>query len=152
VTDVSQSPGPNWGNVVVAAALAVWLGGLVVYALIVIPVGADVLGGEAAFGFVTRRVTVVLNHVVTGVLVLVVLHRFVPGARRPGRVENVAVVVMIVCQVALYLLHPWLDELLDPVARSIKDGDAFYERHRVYLLVTTVQWLAGVVFGRGLIR
>src|SRR5258707_15304973 len=45
------------------AAFAVWLGGLTFYALVVVPVGTQVLGGPVAQGFVTQAVTVRLNFV-----------------------------------------------------------------------------------------
>jgi len=38
-----------------------------------------------------------------------------------------------------------LDRLLDPATRTIVDHTRFYAVHRVYLLVTAVQWTAGFV-------
>ena len=46
---------------------------------------------------------------------------------------------------ALVLLHPLMDALLDAPRRVVLDGDRFYSLHRVYLIVSTVQWLAGLV-------
>ena len=59
---------PAWFARVAIAALAVWLGGLVFYATLVIPAGAEVLGGHTAFGFVTREVTNRLNLLGSAVL------------------------------------------------------------------------------------
>ena len=142
----------SWRNTCVAAILATWLGGLVFYALLVIPIGADVLGGHTAFGFITRQVTAALNHAVTGILCVLLLHLLIPQRTRPGRGQRITFVTMAACQIALYALHPWLDALLDPAAEVIRDGDAFYERHRAYLLTTTVQWIAGALHFRGLLR
>jgi len=52
---------------------------------------------------------------------------------------------MLITQAALLLLYPFLGALLDTGTRSIVDHEAFYARHRVYLLVTAGQWLAALV-------
>ena len=84
-------------------ALAVWLGGLTFYALIVVPIGTDILGSTGQ-GFITQRVTNQLNLVASGVLVLLLAN----VARRRGRLLTATWLVLAATQVALILMHPWL--------------------------------------------
>jgi hypothetical protein len=124
------------------AAFAVWLGGFTFYALVVVPVGTKVLGGRVAQGFVTQAVTVHLNLVALTALAALAWNAFALRKRRPivG-----TWVVMLAAQVVLFALHPNLDRLLDPATRTVIDHARFYAIHRVYLLVTGAQWIAGVV-------
>ncbi|MEM7203839.1 MAG: DUF4149 domain-containing protein [Planctomycetota bacterium] len=138
-----RRPARQWRKTGLAALLAIWLGGLVFYATLVIPTGADVLGGHTAFGFITRRVTVKLNLLGSGVLVVLLIERWQRGARSGRRGLAIAWWIMATCQTALFFLHPWLDQLLDAEARRILDPDAFYRRHQIYLWTAMVQWLAG---------
>ena len=123
------------------AAFAFWLGGLSFYALVVVPVGTEVLGGAVAQGFVTQAVTVRLNLVASGALAALAWNAFV--TRRRAIVASWA--VMVAAQCVLFALHPRLDHLLDPAAHTVVDHARFYAVHRVYLLVTTAQWIAGAV-------
>jgi hypothetical protein len=54
--------------------------------------------------------------------------------------------VMMLAQVALVLLHPYVSALLDATTHQVSDPAAFYARHRIYLLVTTAQWLAALSY------
>jgi hypothetical protein len=123
-------------------AFAVWLGGLTFYALVVVPVGTQVLGGPVAQGFVTQAVTVRLNLVALAALAALAWNAFVLRERRPI-VGTWA--VMLAAQAVLFALHPSLDRLLDPATRTVVDHARFYATHRGYLLVTTAQWIAGFV-------
>jgi len=135
----------SWARTLTVLVLSVWLGGLVFYAGVVIPVGSGVVGGHRVFGFITRVVTPWLNRI--GVMVLLVLLPQVWAGRRAAarRARSWSWSIMAAAQAALFVLHPWVDALLEPVGRRIMDADAFYLRHRVYLLVTTLQWCSGVV-------
>src|SRR5262245_23397083 len=125
------------------AALSLWLGGLTFYGAVVVPLGGKVLGSAAAQGFITEEVTIRLN--VIGVVAIAAL--VWNAASADGRRRSLWMTwgVMLVTQVALIALHPYLGELLDVDARRVIDHDAFYSRHRVYLLVTAAQWLAAVI-------
>jgi len=127
---------------VALAACAVWLGGLTFYALVVVPVGTEVLGGPVAQGFVTQAVTVRLNLVALAALAVLAWNAFALRERRPI-VGTWA--VMLAAQALLFALHPNLDRLLDPATRTVVDHARFYATHRVYLLVTGAQWIAGAV-------
>jgi hypothetical protein len=141
----------SWRQTIIAGVLAMWLGGIAMYATVVVPVGAGVLGSHEAFGFVTRRVAIGLNSVASGTLSLV-LWNLLWKCRHPAtRTMWITFAIMSASQVALYFLHPWLDAMLDAEQGRILDKEVFYDRHRVYLLVTMVQWFAGVVHFRSLL-
>lgn len=141
----------SWRTTLVAGFLTMWLGGLGFYAGVVVEVGAEVLGSHVEFGFITRKVAVWLNLVASAVL-LVLLADLV-FAQGPGRRRGQWILwtVMAASQLTLWFLHPWLDALLDENAGRILDGEAFYTRHRIYLLVSTLQWVTGAVYFRRLL-
>ncbi|MDX1965621.1 MAG: hypothetical protein SFV23_00495 [Planctomycetaceae bacterium] len=121
-------------------SLAVWWGGLTVYAGIVVPVGTELFGSTAQ-GFVTQRVTHWLNAFAAAAL----------GATAPlvwmsRRRWRLATWLLLAGSLAaLVVVHVWLDQLVDPVRQSVPDHARFYTVHRVYLWVTSLQWLAGIV-------
>jgi hypothetical protein len=121
-------------------AIAFWLGGLTFYGFIVVPVGADILGSIGQ-GFITQRVTNQLNLVASGVLAVLLANvilqrsRFLIGSW----------LVLAVTQIALLVMHPWLDAMLDVTTQEISDGELFYKRHGIYLDVTAIQWAALLV-------
>ena len=128
------------------ALLAVWWGGFTFYALVVVPTGHQVLHSKVRQGFITQRGTNKLNWL--GAVTMVVLLAEVAARRERSakwRVGCASWLAMTTLLIALFLLHPQLDALLDETSRSVVDDDRFYALHRIYLLVTTVQWLAGAV-------
>ena len=62
-----------------------------------------------------------------------------------GRLLTASWLVLATIQVALFLMHPWLDAMLDATAQEITDHALFYKRHGIYLDVTAVQWGALLV-------
>ena len=127
---------------VAVAALAVWIGGLTFYALVVIPIGTEVVG-RTMQGLITQGATNWLNAI--GVVALVLL---LPSLR--ARWMLITWGALAVTLVALVALHTRLDALL--VGREVANHDTFYNWHRAYLLVTAAQWLAGLVHLRGLVQ
>jgi hypothetical protein len=125
------------------SALSLWVGGLTFYGLVVVPLGGEVLGSAAAQGFITQAVALRLN--VAGLVALAVLAWNASSTRGRRRPLWITWIAMLAAQAALLLLYPLLGALLDTDARSILDREAFYARHRAYLLVTAGQWLAAIV-------
>ena len=124
--------------------LALWIGGLSFYALVVVPVGTDVIGGTEQ-GFVTQRVTGWLNWI--GVASLVVL---LPSVRKRWMLATWAALALTLA--ALFALHLRLDALLDGKAREVISPGTFYNWHRAYLGVTALQWLGGVAHLWGVVQ
>jgi hypothetical protein len=121
-------------------ALAFWLGGLTFYALVVVPIGADILGSTGQ-GFITQRVTNELNLMGAGVLAMLLANM----VKQRGRLLTATWLVLAATQVALVAMHRWLDAMLDASTQEIADGERFYKRHGIYLDVTAVQWAALLV-------
>ena len=128
--------------------MALWWGGLTFYALFVVPTGVDVLGGETEQGFITQRVSNVIN--LCGIVaVAVLLANAAAGWRSIGRSAKFVLAVtwlaMAAAQLVLLLVHPRLDALLDATSHSIIEPSSFHRLHEFYLSVTTVQWSAGLL-------
>ena len=132
----------------VVLLLAVWWGGFTFYALVVVPTGHHVLRSKVRQGFITQQVTNKLNAL--GAVTLAALAWQVVAVRRAKsrrwlRIATISWAALAVTLALLVWLHPHLDALLDPVARSVADDAKFYALHRWYLIVATVQWLAGMI-------
>jgi hypothetical protein len=54
------------------------------------------------------------------------------------------VLFLAVSLLALQLLHGQVDLQLDQERRQVVDYDTFYDIHRVYLILSTAQWLAAI--------
>ena len=143
--------GGAWSSLrrfVVMFLFAVWFGGFTFYAVVVVPTGHHVLRSKVRQGFITQQVTNELN--LLGVVTVAALAWQVVAMRRAKsrrwfRVATISWAALAVTLAVLFWLHPHLDALLDPVARSVVDDDKFYALHRWYLIVATAQWLAGMV-------
>lgn len=126
-------------------AFALWFGGLTFYALVVIPTAHGVLKSHLRVGFITQQVTHWINGTAAGALLLLLWELGETWMNRARRIRLATWLVMASAQAALFALHPVLDRHLDPQTRDIANPDRFYELHRVYLIMTTVQWAAALV-------
>jgi hypothetical protein len=125
------------------AALLFSFGGFTFYASVVVPIGGEVLG-KTTQGFVTRRVTRIIN-LSTAVTVAAVgweiAAEWAQRRRRVNLLLTTCAVAMAACCLALMALHARLDVFLIDDGYSVSDPEAFYGLHRVYLWTSTVQWL-----------
>lgn len=132
----------------VAQVLILWQGGFLFYTAFVVPAGTEALGGPAAQGAITTRVTDVLN--VLGVVGLLAAawelnySRDLDPRRTAARWWCWGVAVA--CQAVLLLLHRLLDAFMDPTRTFVVIVPPFYPVHRAYLWASTVQWLVGLPF------
>jgi hypothetical protein len=122
---------------VALAVIAFWIGGTTFYALVVVPTGTRVLGGTEQ-GFLTEQVTRQLNWI--GVACLAVL---APNVRT-SKLSIASWSALAVTLAILFWLHPRVATYLDHTDRYVTNDTAFYQWHRAYLLVTALQWLAGL--------
>jgi hypothetical protein len=130
--------GRDVGRFILVMALAGWWGALTFYGLVVVPEGTEQLGTQTQ-GLVTQQVTRALNLVGVAVAVLLVFE-----LRRSGsRGKWIAWFVFFACQAALYGVHGWLSALLQPANGAAVDRLWFYDVHRIYLLITALQWGIG---------
>ena len=132
------------------ATFAVWFGGFTLYVSIVVPIGTEILGSARAQGEITQQVTHWINLVCSLAIFLMLLEHWV-GRRFGSRAKWISlaiVIVLMLSQLGLFWLHDALDELIEPAKRGIRviDRDAFYLRHRIYLWLSTLQWICGWVW------
>jgi hypothetical protein len=119
---------------------SLWWGGLTFYAAVVIPVGSDHFG-KTAQGFVTQRVTWVLNG--AAVVLLLLLAR--PIWRNPERLGRISWSIMAIATGGLIVVHRQLDSFLDFTERAVAADTPFYGWHQVYLWLTIVSWVTGPI-------
>jgi hypothetical protein len=128
------------------AALFFWQGGFTFYSSVVVPLGQrpEFLGPRHQ-GFLTREVTNYLN--LAGLVALPLLAWELAAGRDPGRARKGIRwglwAVLAATLAGLYLLHGWLDGMMDPGSLEV-DSRSFRPLHRLYLWVSTVQWGAAV--------
>jgi hypothetical protein len=125
-------------------ALLAWHGGFLFYAAVVVPIGTDVLGSFAAQGAITQRVTTWLNRLGVGALAVLAWDVSATPPYRRGRWLTWG--LMAACLAALFYLHAVLDANFDPARKTAADPTAFRFAHGAYLWVSTMLWLAGLVF------
>jgi len=126
----------------VLAAFFFWVGGFTFYTAVVVPIGTELLGRDGQ-GFITRDVTRRINLAAAVSLTLLFADLFVTSGTPRARWG--LWLFMTACQVALFWLHAHLDAHLDPATHSIRERPSFYQWHRVYLWLHTVQWAAALL-------
>jgi hypothetical protein len=122
-----------------AIFIALWLGAFTFYAAVVVPSGAVIVGGTTQ-GFVTREVTLWLNVLscLTAVTMVTDLSRNLSWRRLS------ATLLFITAIPVLWYLHGALSSQMDVSTRSIAAAESFYELHRTYLILSTLQWSAAI--------
>ncbi len=133
-------------NFILWLALTFSFGGFTFYAAVVVPVGTEVLDSTSQ-GFVTRQVTKVLNiasAITLGFLIWEILATYRTVKRKWLWSYLGLLLVYSGCLLGLFLLHPRLDELLDAETFSVLQSEEFYRRHRLYLWLSTLQWLTTI--------
>jgi hypothetical protein len=132
---------------VLLCLLMFWIGGFTFYAAVVVPIGTEVLGSPLDQGWITRRVTFWLN--VAGVFALAAwawdLAAEAAPTRLLGATRWLLWLFIAAMLVALFILHPQMDTLLNVERERVLDRALFRTLHRVYLWVSTVQWGAALV-------
>jgi hypothetical protein len=133
-----------WRTLVLGAFMF-WQGGFVFYASAVVPVAQEEIGHRQQ-GFITRRVTVWINDSAILSLALLALDAAIFPDPRSWRRRTawLAWLAMVLCQVALFVLHPRLDELLDVESYAV--GRGFRTLHRLYLWIHTIQFFVAVAY------
>jgi hypothetical protein len=131
----------------VIQALALWQGGFLFYAAFVVPVGTSVLGSSADQGAITRRVTDYLNG--CGVAALVVCLWDLGRGHRGGALSRgrwLLWVGMALILGGLIALHVPMESLLDDPAAGSAGRMHFRSLHRIYLWLSTAQWLLALAY------
>jgi hypothetical protein len=116
---------------------AAWWGGLSFYALVVVPIGTDLIGSVEQ-GFITQRVTRIHN-AITGVFVVCLL---VEAFRTRGRILWIMSGTLVITTILLVVWHSHLTGMMDFQQQTVPRR--FYSEHAVYLWVTAIEWAIGM--------
>jgi hypothetical protein len=130
-------------TVIIFITFALWWGGFTFYATWVVPTAHEVLGNHILAGMITQRVSHVLN-VLTGVFIVVALVQFYFERGQKGELIPLSIIALGL--IVLLFLHPQMDKFVLTETQSLTDKGAFYVYHRIYLVVSTIMWLAGIVW------
>ena len=117
---------------------AVWWGGLCFYAIVVVPIGTELIG-SAEQGFITQRVTD-WHNVLTGVFLACLI---IDAFRKHSSVLWSAVIVLAIIEIGLVAWHWHLTRMMDFDNQSVTGN--FYAQHAIYLWITAAEWLLGIV-------
>jgi hypothetical protein len=132
----------------VLQTLLLWQGGFLFYTAVVVSTGTAVLGSAATQGAITARVTDTLNLI--GLVGLAILALELGLAGDPSWRRQYARWwcwgIAFVVQGLLFAFHQLLDAIMDSGRTRVVIRPPFYPVHRMYLWVSTLQWLACVVF------
>ncbi len=116
---------------------AAWWGGLCFYAVVVVPIGTNLIGSVEQ-GFITQRVTQWHNGL-SGVFLVCLLIE--ACRRRSPALWGIAAVLAII-DIALVVWHAKLTGMMDFQQHAVPGR--FYSQHAIYLWMTACEWLLGV--------
>lgn len=136
-----QEPAPPIGHVVWRIGLmlcgTIWWGGLSFYAMVVVPIGSDVIGSTQQ-GFITQRVTQWHNAISCLFMVLLLVEAY----RRRSLALSLCGLLLLASNVGLIVWHRRLTSLM---FQSPSIPETFYDQHAVYLWITTIEWGIGLL-------
>ena len=116
---------------------AAWWGGLCFYAVVVVPIGTELIGSVEQ-GFITQRVTLWHN----GLSGLFLVSLLIEAIRRRRRELWAIVVVLAIIDIALVVWHAKLTGMMDFKQQAVPGR--FYAQHAIYLWITAAEWLLGI--------
>ena len=117
---------------------SIWWGGLTFYAAAVVPIGTELLGSIDQ-GFITQRVTRWHNFL-AGLLCISLLYI---ARRDHNRILLILSSILGLVALALVSWHIRLTSLMDFDSQIVPKG--FYREHAVYLWLTTLEWICGLI-------
>ena len=125
-------------------SLMFWQGGFMFYGSVVVPVGGRILGSETKQGFITQSVTNYLN--LAGAVCLIVWLEHLWHDRQNGvsKLEWGLWSFAAVSAIGLPGIHVQMDHLLGVESSSVLDPERFGRLHRIYLVTSSLQWLASL--------
>jgi hypothetical protein len=127
--------------------MAFWWGGLTFYALIVVPIGVDVLGGATEQGFITRQVSDYINLAGAGTLLVLLWNASASWRKTGWQIKSILAttwLIMAGAQLALFVVHARLNAMLDLQNQAVAEPSSFHPLHEFYLTVTGIEWFAGL--------
>lgn len=127
---------------------ALYWGGLTFYTGFVVRISHDVLADPIDGGLITQRVTELLQYLGVTATILMFVNNW--SVFRLSRAYGLALTACTTCLVlsliGLFIVHGHLDAVIDIDVPEITDRDAFTIGHRRYNQLTTIEWIASVVY------
>jgi len=127
---------------------ALFWGGLTFYTGIAVRVAHRVLEDPMDGGLITQQVTRWLQWLGVATVVLMLLNAWDVRQRstRFGNALAACTLALGIALAGLFHVHERLDATIDVRGHEIVDRDAFTANHRRYNQLTTVEWLASVLY------
>ena len=119
---------------------ATWWGGLCFYAIVVVPIGTELIGSVEQ-GFITQRVTG-WHNLLTGIFIACLI---IEAIRKHRRVLWSVVIVLAIIEIGLVTWHWHLTGMMNFESQSVPSN--FYTQHAIYLWITAAEWLLGMLIG-----
>ena len=130
---------------VLLVSLMFWQGGFMFYGGVVVPVGGRILGSETKQGFITQSVTNYLNLAGLVCLLIWVEHLWHERKRGVTRIEWGLLICLGLSLGMLAGIHWNMDQTLDSRSASVVDPARFDLSHKMYIGISSLQWLAGLL-------
>lgn len=129
-------------------SFAVFWGGLTFYTGFAVRIAHDVLADPMDGGLITQRVTVLLQYFGAATVLLMLLNAIQVGCeiRKLGIALGVCAIVLGIAIGGLVYVHGQLDAVINVQASEIIHREAFTINHRRYNQLTTIEWLASLVY------
>lgn len=134
---------------VLLLSFALFWGGLTFYTGIVVRIAHDVLSDSMEGGLITQRVTSVLQILGAITTVLMLANAVVTwrsSSSIHGQVLVFLTVVLGLALVGLFVVHGQLDAVISIENAEVLDRDRFTIGHRRYNQLTTVEWIASLLY------
>jgi len=128
-----------------------WWGGFTFYAAFVIPTGQKVLGDHVMMGFITEEVAPKISYAAIIACLFSFFNEWL-GGEKNRRFVLVSLSIMFLLTIGLFILYPFMHDLLDNQTHKEIDHNQFYFLHRIYLIISTILWINGIVFILRLIK
>ena len=131
-------------RMVMVVSLMFWQGGFMFYGGVVVPVGGRILGSETKQGFITQSVTNYLNLAGAVCLIVWLEHLWHDRLNGVSKSEWGLWIFAAVSVIVLAGIHVKMDHLLSVESSSVLDPEWFGRFHRLYLVTSSMLWLASL--------
>ncbi|NQZ55930.1 MAG: hypothetical protein HRT88_00425 [Lentisphaeraceae bacterium] len=129
--------------------LSIWFGGFLLYSSVVISAAHKVLKDHTLVGLITQQVTNSLNVLGVITVVLLIIDFLVNKAVKLTRFSVIQSLLLLIIGgglLALFIIHNQMDSYIDIKAQDVVEWRQFYSLHKVYLIISTVQFFATLIY------
>ena len=129
-------------------SFALFWGGLTFYTGFVVRIIHEIVADPMDGGLITQRVTMLLQIFggITVVLMLCNAFQVMHSSRRYAAALALTAIVLGSAIIGLVIVHGQLDSVINIESSEITDRDFFIVSHRRYNQLTTIEWLASLVY------